>query len=146
MILMANILSLTSVFSYIIPSLLYVRTMDWWYVQLVGGLVATNIGIELVKPMFGSRGGFGRPAGAWGCDVFCSDGAAGGRPGFPSSHMAIVTMVVSALWWHTRSSILIVGVPWIAAMAWSRWMKRCHNWQQIVAGTVVGLVCGSFYA
>ena len=145
--LMANIISLTSISAYIIPSILYLKTTNVWYIQLLGGLIVTNTGIELAKPIFGNHGMFGRPVGATGCDAFCSDGAAGGRPGFPSGHMAIATMLVAALWWHTQSpTLLLVGIPWIAAMAWARWAKRCHNWKQIMAGAVVGAAGGSFYA
>jgi membrane-associated phospholipid phosphatase len=140
---LANIISLTVLSSYIIPSLMYLGTSNGWFMKLLGGLFATNIGIELVKPLFGSRGWLGRPAGATDCDAFCGGGSVGDRPGFPSGHMANVTMLVSALWLRLQSpAVLVVGVPWIAAMAWARWRKRCHNWQQIVAGTVVGLVCG----
>ena len=115
--------------------------MDWRYVQLLGGLLGINVGIEMVKPLFGSRGVLGRPAGATGCDVFCRGGGVGGHPGFPSSHMAIVTMMVTA----QRLPFLGAGGMWIAAMAWARWVKRCHNWQQIVAGTFVGLVGGVLF-
>jgi len=145
MSLIANIVSLTIVSSYIIPPLMYVRTADGWYMRLLGGLLVTNIGVEIMKPLFGSSGYLGRPTYATDCDAFCGGGDVGGYPGFPSGHMVNVSMFVSALWWRLRSSaILVVGVPWIAAMAWARWTKRCHNWQQILAGSVVGLVCGSF--
>jgi hypothetical protein len=51
--------------------------------------------------------------------------------------------LVAALWWHTQSPIVLwIGVPWITAMAWARHAKRCHNWQQIVAGICTGLLFG----
>ena len=125
------------------PVILYIQTDDLFYLKLVFGLVAANAAVEAVKPLFGRSGFYGRPAGANACDAFCMGGSVGGRPGFPSGHMTNVSMLVAALWWHTQSPIVLwVGVPWVAAMAWARHAKRCHNWQQIVAGVGTGLLFG----
>ena len=142
--MLANTISLTLISSFLIPPILYYGTYDLFYMKLFAGLFAANIAVEGIKPLVGSGGWRGRPDGAIGCDAFCKGGAVGGRPGFPSGHMTNVSMLVSALWWHTGSPIVLwVGVPWVCAMAWSRWAKHCHNWQQITAGTIFGLLCGT---
>ncbi len=143
MIVLANAVSLTFFSSFLIPLILYIQTYDLFYIKLIGGLVAANAAVEIVKPLFGRSGFYGRPVGATACDAFCIRGPVGGRPGFPSGHMTNVSMLVAALWWHTQSpAILVIGIPWIAAMAWARYTKQCHNWQQIVAGIFTGACFG----
>jgi len=144
---MEYVVSSTIFSSLMIPIMFYAGYRDTFYLKLLGGLVMANVVVEFVKPMCGSSGFFGRPAEARRCDAFCIGGAVGGVPGFPSGHMTNVSLLISALWFHTRQPIvLIVGVPWIGAMAWARWRTRCHNWQQIIAGTCVGTVLGSVIA
>jgi membrane-associated phospholipid phosphatase len=139
----ANAVSLTILTSFAAPLLLYMGTTELFYLKLFAGLFLANGMVETVKPMFGSLGLFGRPAGATACDSLCIGGSVGGRPGFPSGHMTNVSMLVSALWFHTGSStVLWVGLPWITAMAWARWKKQCHNWEQILAGVCTGTVLG----
>ena len=139
----ANLVSLTILPSFAAPVLLYIGTADGFYLKLWAGLILANIAVELAKPMFGSLGLFGRPAGAVACDSLCISGPVGGRPGFPSGHMTNVSMMVSALWFHTGSPLVLwIGLPWTAAMAWARWKKQCHNWEQILAGVCTGSVLG----
>ena len=136
--MLANAVSIMFIGSFIIPAGLYALTRDKFYLKLIVGLAGANIGVEGIKRIFGSDGIFGRPEGARGCDLFCAGGDVAGNPGFPSGHMVNVSMFVAALWTHTGSPYVgIVGVPWIAAMGWSRWTKRCHNWQQILAGAAM---------
>ena len=139
----ADAVSLTFFSSFVIPVILYVQTYELFYIKLIGGLVIANSTVEAIKPLLGRTGFCGRPAGANACDAFCIGGPVGGRPGFPSGHMTNVTMLVSALWWRIRSpSVIVVGVPWIAAMAWARHAKQCHNWQQIIGGIFTGICFG----
>jgi membrane-associated phospholipid phosphatase len=107
--------------------------------RLFGLLLLMNVAVAVLKPIFGTTGLFARPAGASGCDLFCIGGPVGGQPGFPSGHMATVTFWVVAL---RDRRILWWGIPWIAAMAWARVAKQCHNWQQIVGGIIVGGAAG----
>lgn len=138
-----NAVSVTVVAAFAIPLVFYVKTADPFYTILFCSMIAANTAVEGIKPLLGKEGIYGRPAGATACDAFCVGGPVGGRPGFPSGHMTTVTMLLSALWWHTRSpAVLWIGVPWTCAMAWSRWAKQCHNWQQIAAGVATGSLFG----
>jgi len=141
---LATTISCTILSVFVVPLVLYGQTGEIFYINLVGGLIAMAAAVEGVKPLIGSEGIFGRPVGANACDVFCIGGPAGGQAGFPSGHMTCATMLISALWWHTQSPIVLwIGVPWTCAMAWSRWTKQCHNWQQILAGMCTGMLCGA---
>lgn len=140
---MENAVSLTLVPALAMPVVLYGWSSDVFYIQLLVWLVACSVTVDGIKRLFGNEGVYGRPAGAVACDILCAGGPVGGAPGFPSGHMATSAALVTALWVHTQSPLVLgVGIPWIGAMAWSRWAKHCHNWAQIVAGTVFGCVFG----
>lgn len=138
---LANAISLSFLTALVLPLFAYTYTADTFYLYLPVGILVANVTVDGTKRVFGSAGVFGRPAGATGCDLFCIGGPVGGQPGFPSGHVTTATMFVAALWLHThRLWILIVGIPWIAAMAWARWYKHCHNIPQIVGGVAVGCI------
>jgi membrane-associated phospholipid phosphatase len=138
----ANAVSMSFIAAFIIPGALWLRG-DAWGGRLLGAVVATNLAVVGIKQAFGSASVFGRPPGAVGCDTLCLGDPVGGQPGFPSGHVATATVLVSALWVHDGGPlVLAVGLPWVAAMAWSRWTKQCHNWVQIAGGAVLGTVIG----
>jgi membrane-associated phospholipid phosphatase len=138
---LANGISMSFLAVGVGPAVMFLWTGKTWWLTLIAALFVVNAFVAALKEVFGSVGWFGRPAGAYGCDAFCLNGPVGGRPGFPSGHMTTVTMFVASLWFRFGDKrILWVGVPWIVAMAWARWFKRCHNLEQIAGGIVVGLV------
>lgn len=140
--LVANAVSLSFAAAFVVPGILWLRG-DAWGGRLFGAVVATNLVVAGLKQIFGSVGVFGRPPAAVACDALCRGGAVGGQPGFPSGHVATAAVLVSALWFHAGGVwTLVIGVPWVAAMAWSRWVKQCHNWQQIVGGAALGALAG----
>ena len=60
--------------------------------------------------------------------------------------MTATTMFVGVMWLHYGDTyILVAGIPWILAMGWSRWVKRCHTWQQVVGGIFTGTVFSYIY-
>jgi membrane-associated phospholipid phosphatase len=124
--------------------LMYVTSQDIYYLVILGGIVGANAIVMGVKPLavavFGEADALLRPAGARDCGALCNGGPSGGRPGFPSGHMTTVTTCVAGLWLHGRDPFALwLGVPWIAAMAWARWAKKCHNWAQIMGGIALGV-------
>jgi membrane-associated phospholipid phosphatase len=141
MIVVANAISLSFLAALLLPMVAYTQTADVFYLYLPTGIVVANIAVDGTKRVLGSVGVFGRPAGATGCDLFCISGPVGGQPGFPSGHVTTATMFVAALWLHTCELwVLVIGIPWIVAMAWARWYKHCHNVPQIVGGLVAGCI------
>lgn len=134
---------MTFIAAFAIPGILWTHTGDLWYGKLVGGLFVTNVAVAGVKRLVGDAYPFARPAGARDCDLFCHGGPVAGVPAFPSGHVTTAVCVVTALWLHTGHALILwIGIPWIVAMAWSRWVKRCHNWQQILGGSVAGILAG----
>lgn len=146
--LLANTISISFLSAVTIPTYLYVRTGDTWFLWFMAAIFGVNIGTAGIKELTGSLGGvFARPAGAAGCDAFCMMGPVGGRPGFPSGHMTTASMLVAGLWFRLHAPIVLwIGVPWLFAMAWARWFKRCHNLVQIAAGTLVGFAAAAIIA
>ncbi len=141
---LANAVSMTYVAGVVTPAALWVLSggQDTAYIGLILAVLAAGVAVEWIKRavVWAGAGSWSRrPAGARDCDLWCVGGAVGGAPGFPSGHMTTATLLVSALWFHLRSPIVLwIGVPWAGAMAWSRWIKRCHSVVQIVGGAVLG--------
>jgi len=144
----ANAISLSFVAGVAVPAGLWFLTGSMWYAGLAIAVLAQAVAIEAIKPHLVRLGPWAqRPASARGCDMLCVGGPVGGAPGFPSGHMAAATLLVVALWFHTRRPVVLwVGVPWIGAMAWARWYKGCHSLVQIMGGAAVGGAMGMAYA
>ena len=91
--------------------------------------------VELLKPLFDSP----RPMDASGCDMFCTGPPVGGRPGFPSGHMATTAVFATSIALLFPTPIVITGaVALVTAMGWSRYVKKCHTLTQILGGTLYG--------
>ena len=136
----ANAISLTFLATIVGPSIAYAKTGNAFYGLLVIAVIAVAGFVEGAKRLLGVTSNWlQRPAGASACDIFCIGPGVSGAPGFPSGHMAVVAVVVAALWLQFKEPhILYIGGLWLAAMAWARWFKRCHTWLQIAGGVAVG--------
>jgi membrane-associated phospholipid phosphatase len=144
----ANAISMSFVAGVALPAGLWLITGSVWYAGLAVVVLAQAVAIEVIKPYLTVLGPWTlRPAGARGCDMLCQGGPVGGAPGFPSGHMAAASLLVVALWLHTRRPVVLwVGGPWLLAMAWARWTKECHSLVQIVGGATLGAGVGWSYA
>jgi hypothetical protein len=137
--MLESIANAVSISAFAIPFVSVAAQPTPLNLRLIAILLLVNVAVAGLKPLFGRTGWFARPAGARDCDLLCIGGPVGGVPGFPSGHMTTVTFWVVATWLHTKDRrVLWWGVPWIAAMAWARAAKSCHNWQQILGGIVFG--------
>jgi membrane-associated phospholipid phosphatase len=136
--MLANLISMTHILSFIVPIVMYITTRDSWWLRLLIAIgILDIIIVPSIKLYFGTKSG--RPDGATGCDIFCQTGNNAGEPAFPSGHMATTTLFVVALWLYFKNTyILLFGIPWIMAMAWARWIKRCHDEKQIIGGIMIG--------
>ncbi len=140
--MLANAVSLTILVAIFGPLAAYFYTWNTTYLLMTLEKLMLNAVVVVLKHLFGTRGIAARPAAATACDLFCVGPPVGGKEGMPSGHMATATFFVSAMYSHTENNIwvLVVGIPWIVAMAWSRWFKSCHNVWQLVAGALLGLL------
>jgi membrane-associated phospholipid phosphatase len=140
--IVANAVSMTSAAGVAVPLGMWLWTKQMGYAWLAVAVVVTAFVVEWIKRVVVAAGAGSwsrRPAGATDCDNFCVGGPVGGAPGFPSGHMTTATLLVTGLWFLSQSPVVLwIGIPWIGAMAWARWVKRCHNLVQIVGGIVTG--------
>lgn len=89
-----------------------------------------------------------RPLQATNCNIFCNNGAQGGKPGMPSTHMAVAA-AFSTLYFPVGPIGDTIQLPilygfgfFIVAMAAARYFKFCHTPNQIIVGTLFGILCG----
>jgi len=136
---LANAASLTLLLTYLIPFSLLLYTKDIAYLFICIACALLGAYIERIKPFFDSP----RPEGASDCNTFCGGGSVEGKPGFPSGHVATVTLFVLLMGLYTQSYYWIAGLLWIAAMGWSRYEKRCHSVEQILGGVLTGALGAS---
>lgn len=135
--MIANGISLTLLLAFLFPVIMLLKDGNYWWGWLLIMLVITNIAVEPLKRLIRNP----RPSDAKNCNAFCRGGDVGGEPGFPSGHMTTTTMFVAMLWLHFKHRyILYAGIPWIILMGWSRWVKKCHTWEQILGGIVTGTI------
>jgi membrane-associated phospholipid phosphatase len=140
--MLADTISISILIVYLFPAYMFILYKHIWWLCFLLAVISANIVVEGVKGLLP----YGRPAGAKGCDLFCIGGGVGGEPAFPSGHMTATTMFVGVMWLHYgHTYILVAGIPWILAMGWSRWVKRCHTWQQVVGGIFTGTVFSYIY-
>jgi len=84
---------------------------------------------------------FKRPDGATDCNLFNTGGKAGHCSGFPSGHVASITLLMEMLLLRNNTTGLYNKITYyvpIVLMGYSRYMKKCHNTIQIFAGYVLG--------
>lgn len=141
--MLADTISISILIVYVFPAYMFILYKHIWWLLFLLGLISANVVVESVKGLLVE---YSRPLGAKGCDLFCVGGDVGGQPAFPSGHMTATTMFVGVMWLHYGETyILLAGIPWILAMGWSRWIKRCHTWQQVVGGIFTGTVFSYIY-
>lgn len=151
----AEVLSLAPVAAYGALLVLLIATRDPYYLVVAMGMATLGVAIEGVKaatrPYLKRAPWLARPAGARGCGAFggrgCegAEGAEGGCPGMPSNHQATMAFFVFSMIFYHRATLLS-GSLWLGLLALnvavgaSRVYKRCHTTDQVVAGSVVGIV------
>jgi membrane-associated phospholipid phosphatase len=109
---------------------------------LLGAIATILISEGLKKTLFipSNKGSpFARPAAARDCNAFCTDGAQGGAPGFPSTHSATATFLALSYYnVYKPQSFSLTILPLWAAILYSRITLQCHTWLQVGAGTLLG--------
>ena len=124
---------------YIIPFLLYILTGNYIHFKAFLGTAGTTIISETIKHFFIGKAS-PRPQGAKNCNLMCNDGAQSGQPGMPSGHSSEVAFFSGFYYQQTTNPIirsLLVGYAGLVML--SRYIKRCHTINQIVAGALLGL-------
>jgi membrane-associated phospholipid phosphatase len=84
---------------------------------------------------------FKRPNGATDCNLFNYGGKSDHCSGFPSGHVASITFFMEMLVLRNNVDVLYNKTTYyvpILLVAYSRYMKKCHNIIQIFAGYLLG--------
>lgn len=145
-IVIANAISISAIVLFLLPWYFYVATKKRLFLWL--GLAASlaDGSTKLWKYIFGVENIFGRPLGACDCDILCRNGDQTRKPGFPSGHMTVTSVVIFTLIGLYPSYVCtMVGLCTILVMGWARYVKRCHNMMQILAGTFYGFFVATFF-
>jgi len=86
---------------------------------------------------------FKRPDGATNCNLFNAGGCVDHLSGFPSGHVATISVFMEMLLLRSSHNSLthyiLYKIP-ILIVAYARVMKGCHNIIQVIAGYILGYV------
>jgi len=135
MVSLADAISLSLISVTGIAIALFIYQPNTWII--LPTIFLAGLSAEIIKVFVRSP----RPQGAYNCNAFCSGGSAEGHPGFPSGHMAVTTAFVVLLYHFFPNPYVLIGsISYITAMAYSRYIKRCHSPTQILGGTVYGFL------
>ncbi len=134
-----NIISSSIGLVFIIPFILYYKTGNIIHFIAFLGVSSTAIISESIKH-FLIKNRSPRPKGARDCDLLCSDGNQAGKPGMPSSHSAEVAFFSFFYYQQTYNPIIrTILVIYTILMMISRYIKKCHTINQVIAGAILGM-------
>jgi len=138
--MLQDIVSMSVALVYIIPAGLYFYTKNIREIIAIIGLLGTMLVSEGTKHTI-IKESSPRPKGAYGCNLWCTDGNQEGRPGMPSGHSVMATFFAGYYFNETNIIwIKVILILFAASIMYSRYTKRCHSVEQIVVGGIVGLV------
>lgn len=124
---------------YIIPFVLYFYTFNIIHLKAFLGAYGTIMLSESLKYFVIGKAS-PRPEGATNCNLWCNDGNQSGQPGMPSGHSANVSFFAGYYWQQTNNIIIrSLLVMYAGIIMLSRYLKKCHTINQIIAGTIFGL-------
>lgn len=93
-----------------------------------------------------------RPENACNCNLFNMGGAVGFKPGFPSGHTATATFLWVVLnkyfakkYPQYQKEIYYGLLIMVISTMFARYMKSCHNIQQIIGGFLIGFIAGTLF-
>jgi membrane-associated phospholipid phosphatase len=139
-----NLLSSSVIFLYVIPIALFLMTSNVIHLFGLTGLYGTMLLSEFLKN-YVIQDVSPRPPGAANCNIMCDDGNQAGKPGMPSSHSAQAAFFSSFYYYQTTNPLVRGGlVVYAVAVMASRYLKRCHTYNQIGAGAILGLTLSWF--
>jgi membrane-associated phospholipid phosphatase len=135
-----NLVSISVIFIYIIPAVLYQYTGNPREIIAIIGAFGTNLLSEGIKHLvIGTRNP--RPLGASDCDLACMNGDQSGKPGMPSGHATAATFFAAYYFNETDNILIKIGlVVFAVSIMYSRFTKRCHTPEQIIAGSMFGII------
>ena len=137
--IISDILSISTVYLYIIPLISYIITKDSYHIRAFIGILITLIISICIRNIIIKEVSV-RPYGATNCDIMATNGNRGGKPGMPSSHTAIVVFfALFYLRYITNPILCVMLILYTISIIVSRYDKKCHSVPQIVGGALLGI-------
>jgi membrane-associated phospholipid phosphatase len=137
--IISDILSISTIFLYIIPVILYGITNQSYHKQAFIGILTALIISICIRHIFIKEVSV-RPYGATNCDIGSTNGNRAGRPGMPSSHSAIAVFFALFYYRHITNPFLrTVLILYAISIMISRYDKKCHTISQIIFGGLLGV-------
>ena len=135
-----NIASMAVFLVYVIPGVLYYYTRNPREIIAIIAVFGTGLLSEGVKHLIiGNRNP--RPSGASDCDLLCINGLQEGKPGMPSGHSAMAAFFAGYYFNKTDEVwIKVALVIFATGVGYSRYTKRCHSIEQVIAGAMFGII------
>lgn len=131
-------ISVSVIFLYIIPLIIYFNTNDIIHIKALLGLIGTTTISESIKRVI-IKDNSPRPDGASNCNLLCNDGIQSGKPGMPSSHSAQVAFFTGFYIQYTQNIyVRIILIGYMIIVMFSRYIKYCHTFGQIIIGGIIG--------
>lgn len=124
-------ISLSELILLLSPIYFWFTTYNTMHLVALVGIIVTMAITEGIKHFILPT--WSRPTGAKGCDLLCLSPNDEGKPGMPSGHMSSLGFY-GGFYQITNPLFYVYGL----LVAMSRWAKRCHSVDQIIAGAVMG--------
>lgn len=155
-----NTLSASILGIIIYPIIQLILTGHSLYIIMITGILVTDLTTRFLKWVSKSTGSstlsfLKRPVDAKDCDILCTNGTQGGKPGMPSGHMAMVLFFITFVYMmqiHSLDSVvhklmfIVLAIIYIAMMGYDRYRRKCHTFLQVLSGSVLGTIIGSIMA
>ena len=139
-----DLLSISAGVSYLIPIILYYLSGNIVHIIAFMGISVTTLVSEMIKYLFIGKIS-PRPQGARNCNLLCNDGIQEGRPGMPSSHSAEVVFFSAYYYQITDNTFIrVILIVYALLVMGSRYLKKCHTINQIMAGALLGALFSYF--
>lgn len=137
--IISDILSISTLFLFITPLILFLYTKKSYHILAFVGVLASQVISMTLRRVIIKEAGT-RPDGAMHCDVMGTNGNREGRPGMPSSHATVVVFfTLFYLPYITNPILRAMLILYAISIMVSRYDKKCHSVPQIVGGALLGL-------
>lgn len=146
-------LNYTIIMSIYYPLSVYSYVPELFNIRYISGYGSILIISELLKKLIYPFTPLARrPEGACNCDLISKNGDVSGKPGLPSTHMAVISyFAVYNLMLLNNYNItknkhifILLNILLIILTGWARYIKKCHSIFQIVSGTILGSIYSFF--
>ena len=144
-----NIFDFISIsFPVIIYSIAFYQSFNKNFLLIIS-LITSSLIEKIIKLCTKKIDLLKRPNGACDCDILNCNGDVSHRPGFPSGHVATVSVFMHYIWFKYVDCKCLSLYPFylipIYIMSIARIEKKCHYPNQTFAGYILGILVSFIY-